>query len=68
LGISLISGSDDSLALNSWVICQGVQNEAGAHDGGGGDCEADEREATGSTRRGGYVTQEQNSVSDNVLL
>ena len=26
------------------------------NDGGGGDCEADGREATGSTARGGHVT------------
>jgi hypothetical protein len=40
------------------------------NDGGGGDCEADGREATGteSTGRGGHVTQERNSVSDYVLL
>jgi hypothetical protein len=40
------------------------------NDGGGGDncdCEADGREATGSTGRGGNVTQERNSVSDYVL-
>ena len=36
--------------------------------GGGGDCEANGREATGSTGRGGHVTQEPNSVSDYVLL
>jgi len=38
------------------------------NDGGGGDCEADGREATGSTGRGGHVTQERNSVSDYVFL
>ena len=26
------------------------------NDGGGGDCEADRREVTGSTERGGHVT------------
>ena len=41
------------------------------NDGGGGDncdCEADGREATGSTGRGGHVTQEPNSVSDYVSI
>ena len=32
--------------------------DACGSDGGGGDCEADGREATGSTGRGGHVTQE----------
>ena len=36
------------------------------NDGGGGDCEADGREATESTGRGGHVTR--NSVSDYVPL
>ena len=38
------------------------------NDCGCGDCEADGREETGSTGRGGHVTQEPNSVSDYVLF
>jgi len=54
---------------DGWASLMKVQAlDVCGNDGGGGDCEADGREATGSTGRGGHVTQERNSVSDYVLL
>ena len=54
---------------DGWASLMKVQAvDVCGNDGGGGDCEADGREATESTGRGGHVTQERNSVSDYVLL
>jgi len=58
------------LILKEWlfllILCERV--DVCGNDCGGGDCDADGREATGSTGRGGHVTQERNSVSDYVLF